>query len=162
MNRILNHLLTGELQLKRAFPDATLLAIERAIEECEREHCGEICFAIEAALPLPALLRKKSARERAIEVFAQLRVWDTAANSGVLIYLLLADHDVEIVADRGIDSRVEHERWETICVGMESAFRAGKFEDGVIAAVREVSTLLAGHFPPPDRDNELSNRPVVL
>jgi uncharacterized membrane protein len=162
LRRAWRHLLANELQLKRAFPESTLASIERAIEESEIGHCGEICFAVEAALPVSSVLANKSARERAIEVFAQLRVWDTEENSGVLIYLLFADHDVEIVADRGIDARVEHAEWEAICARIESAFRAGQFEEGVIAAVHAVGELLAQHFPSGRERDELSDRPVIL
>ncbi len=105
--RTLKHLFTGNLLLRRRFPAATLDAIESAIRQCESRHAGEIRFAVEAALPLSSLWRGQTPRERALEVFSQLRVWDTAHNNGVLIYLLLADHDVEIIADRGVgDARV--------------------------------------------------------
>lgn len=162
VKRILRHLLVGEMKLRRAFPERTLSAIERAIRESESGHRGEICFAVEAALPLPALLRNTSARERAIEVFAELRVWDTEANSGVLIYLLLADHDVEIVADRGISAHVEHAHWEAICNDMEAAFRAGRFEVGVVTAMEKIGALIGQHFPLAPGANELPDRPVLL
>ena len=162
VKRLLRHLLVGEIKLRRAFPERTLSGIERAIRESESGHRGEICFAVEAALPLSALLRNTSARERAIEVFSQLRVWDTEANSGVLVYVLLADHDVEIVADRGISARVEHARWEDICADMEAAFCAGSFERGVVSAIEKIGALIAQHFPLGRGTNELSNRPVVL
>ena len=96
-------------------------------------------------------------RERALDIFSQLRVWDTEHNNGVLIYLLLADRDVEIIADRGIDAHVGAAGWETICRAMEKDFRAGLFEHGVIKGIEDVSRLLARHFPPapPGRRNEL-------
>jgi uncharacterized membrane protein len=136
-------------------------AIERAIRESERTHRGQICFAVEAALDTLPLLRGQTARERAIEVFSQLRVWDTEHNNGVLIYLLLADRDVEILADRGIHARIGAEAWERVCREMEAAFRAGRFEDGALAGIRAVGALMAQHFPGVG-GHELPDRPVVL
>jgi uncharacterized membrane protein len=149
--------------VNRAFPGDTLVAIDKAIEASEATHRGEIRFAVEGALHIDPLLRGQSARERAIDVFSQLRIWDTERNNGVLIYLLLADRDVEIVADRGIDAKVGPREWERICRNMEAAFRKGDFEGGVIGGIREVTRHLAEHFPPigDDRD-ELPDKPVVL
>lgn len=162
--RILQHLFTGRLTLRRAFPAASLRAIEQAIKQSEISHDGEIRFAVEAALHIWPLLRNQSARERSIEVFSQLRVWDTECNNGVLIYLLLADRDVEIVADRGIHSMVGSEEWEEICRAMEVAFRQGQFEAGVITGVSAISGHLRAHFPTERQggENELADSPVVL
>jgi uncharacterized membrane protein len=112
---------------------------------------------------LPVVWSRVSPRARAVAVFSQLRVWDTEQNSGVLIYLLLADRDVEIVADRGIHRRVGEATWEAVCKRMEGHFRSGRFEEGVIAGISEVSALLRSHFPagPGDVD-ELPDKPVVL
>src|SRR3990172_5975031 len=121
MRRIIKHLITGNLAVRAVFPSRALHAIEQAIRETEARHAGQIRFAVEASLDLAALRRKQTASERAIEMFAQLRVWDTEHNNGVLIYLLLADRDVEIVADRGIHARVGPAAWETICHDMEAA-----------------------------------------
>ena len=149
--------------MARALPDATLARIERAIAESEAQHRGEIRFAAEAALEASALLSGQTARERALEVFSLLRVWDTEENSGVLIYLLLAERDVEIVADRGINARVPAAQWESICRRMEAAFAKGEFEQGVVAGIEEVSLLLARYYPPrPGDRNELSDRPTIL
>jgi uncharacterized membrane protein len=149
--------------VRQVLPDSAFTAIERAIGECEASHGGQIRFAVEAALALNPLWRGQSARERAIEVFAELRVWDTADNNGVLIYLLLADHDVEIVADRGIDAKVGGAEWERICREMEQSFISGRFEDGVIAGIRAVSAHLQRHYPHPSaRGNELPDEPVVI
>jgi uncharacterized membrane protein len=138
-------------------------AIEHAIRESERRHRGQIRFAVEAALDTGRLLRGLSARDRAIEVFARLRVWDTEHNNGVLIYLLLADRDVEIVADRGIDAQVGQAGWERICRELEAAFRAGRFEEGAVTAIRAVGAQLTRHYPGPGtRPNELPDSPVVL
>ena len=162
--RILRHLGTGRLALRRLFPDSALAAIEQAIESSEISHSGEIRFAVEPGLDLLPLLKDQPARERAIEVFSQLGVWDTEHNNGVLIYLLVADRDVEIVADRGINVKVGREKWELICQEMESAFSQGKFEAGVIAGVRAVGACLREHFPSEQREqqNELADRPIIL
>ena len=162
--RVLRHLFTGPVAVRRVFPDTALAAIEQAIEQSETGHDGEIRFAVEAALDTLPLLREQMARERAIEVFSQLRVWDTERNNGVLIYLLLADHDVEIVADRGIHARVGNEKWEVICRQMETSFRQGQFESGVIEGIRAIGDHLKEHFPA-EREggqNELPDRPVIL
>jgi len=161
--RLLRHLLTPPWRVRLAFPPRTLHAIEAAIRECEKTHAGEIRFAVESDLHLFALLRGVSARARALDVFSQLRVWDTQHNNGVLIYLLLADHDVEIVADRGVHAHVGAEGWEQICRDMEASFRAGKFEEGVLHGIRAVGAHLARHYPAQGRGrNELDDRPVVL
>lgn len=162
--RVLRHLFTGPLAVRKAFPATALTAIEHAIAQSEFGHRGEIRFAVEAALDMLPLVRATSAHDRAIEVFSQLRVWDTEHNNGVLIYLLLADHNVEIVADRGIDAKVGHEKWETICREMETHFSQGKFESGVISGVQAVGCHLHEHFPVgrESGENELSNSPVIL
>lgn len=147
----------------RHFPRAAMARIEHVISESEAVHMGEIRFAVEAALDFWPLMRGQKARERALEVFSQLRAWDTEHNSGVLIYLLLADRDVEIVADRGIDAKVGSAEWERICQQMEAAFRAGRFEEGVLDGIQEITVLLVQHFPiRAENPNELSDRPVVL
>jgi len=147
----------------RAFPQATLDSIEAAVRISETRHSGEIRFAIENSLAPGRVWRGVSGRERAIEVFANLHVWDTEHNSGVLIYLLLADHDIEIVADRGIAARVEPEVWEQVAQSMEAAFRNGRFEQGALAGIARISDVLADHFPPTGHNpNELANRPVIV
>ncbi len=151
--------------MHRAFPPAALDAIELAIDESERMNTGEIRFAIESALDPDRVWRGTTPRERALEVFAALGVWDTDANNGVLIYVLLADHDVEIVADRGFNHKVGADRWSSICDDMEQHFRAGRFQDGAVAGVRAVGQLITAHYPSSpgghDRD-ELPNRPALL
>jgi len=149
--------------VSRAFPGDALIAIDRAIKASETSHGGEIRFAVEGALDIEPLLRGQTARERAIDVFSQSRIWDTERNNGVLIYLLLADRDVEIVADRGIDANVGAQEWERICRKMEASFRQGDYEGGVVVGIREVPRHLAEHFPPVSGDrNELPDKPVVL
>lgn len=161
--RILKHLFYPDWLAYRAFPTSSRRAIERAISESEVRHGGEIRFAVEPNLALAPLLRGVSARQRAVEVFGQLQVWDTEQNSGVLIYLLLADRDVEIVADRGLDGRVSAAEWGAICQAMEADFRRAAFEAGVRQGIRSIGELLARHFPPPtDNRNELPDRPSLI
>ncbi len=164
MTRLLRHLGAGSLAVRRAFPPASLAVIEEAIRQSEAGHGGEIRFAVEAALDMRSLLQGQPARERAIEVFSQLRVWDTEQNNGVLIYLLLADRDVEIIADRGIDTRVGKNEWEAICHEMESAFGAGRFEAGVLAGIQAIGAQLQLYFPSGQAavGNELPDKPVIL
>ncbi|MBC7576642.1 MAG: TPM domain-containing protein [Tardiphaga sp.] len=161
--RIGRHLLGNRSRVRKAFPPKVLAAIEQAIKASEASHAGQIRFVVEGALDGEPLFKGQSARERAIEVFSQLRIWDTEHNNGVLLYLLLADRDVEIVVDRGIDARVGLDGWDTICKAMESEFRQGRFERGVIAGIAAVTRHLATHFPRDGADiNELPDAPVVL
>lgn len=163
LGRILRHLFGLPGAVGRALPAASLARIEQAIKKAEAEHRGEIRLAVEAALESGALLSGQSSRSRALEVFSLLRVWDTEENNGVLIYLLLADHAAEIVADRGIHARVQAAEWRQICQRMESAFAQGDFERGSVCGIEEVSRLLARHFPPRRGDrNELPDRPALL
>jgi len=149
--------------VKRTFTPQALAHIERAIAAGERTHRGQVCFAVEGSLPPLRVLRKLAPRERALEVFGLLRVWDTEENAGVLVYLLLADRDVEIVADRGIDRVVDSDAWQSICERMEKAFRDGRHAEGVVAGIGEISALLARHFPRAGAvANELPDKPVVL
>ena len=161
--RILKHRWLDETDAQRALGADALRRIEERVAASERTHTGELRVCVEAGLPLSYLWRQATVRERAIAMFGKLRVWDTEHNNGVLIYLLLADRDVEIVADRGIHARVGTAAWEAICGAMQREFAAGRFEAGVIVGVQAVSDLLATHFPPrPENPDELSNRPVVL
>jgi uncharacterized membrane protein len=163
--RFFRHLFSTRRSHLRAFPVSTLDAIESAITASEKLHGAEIRFAIEGALEPGEVRRGKLPRERALEVFAGLGVWDTEANNGVLIYVLLADRDVEIVADRGYNLRVAQDEWSDICHAMEQSFRAGDFEAGALDGVRRVGDMLAAHFPPlpGGRDeDELPNRPAML
>jgi uncharacterized membrane protein len=152
------------MAVRHTFPEAALTAIEEAIEKSEASHRGEIRFAVEAALNTLPLLKDQSGRERAVEVFSHLRVWDTEHNNGVLVYLLLADRDVEIIADRGINARVRKKEWEGICRQMEAAFVQGQFESGVISGIEAIGRHLREHFPSEagGGENELSDTPVIL
>jgi len=163
VGRFCRHLVSDHWSIRHAFPPRALKEIEDAIAAQERRHDGELRFAVESALPFSDLVRGVSARDRAIELFSRLRIWDTAQNAGVLVYLLLADKRVEIVADRGIHSKVGATAWEAICGAMQREFAAGRFEPGVITGIQAISDLLALHFPPrDDNPDELPNRPVVL
>lgn len=162
LRRAARHLAANRWRVRRAFPPHTLDAIEAAIRASETQHSGQIRFAVEGALEGLPLLQNQPARERAIDLFAQLRVWDTEQNNGVLIYVLLADRDVEIVADRGIAARVGQHEWDAICAAMEQAFRRGDFERGVLEGIARTTQLLARHFPKTGGRNELPDAPVVV
>ncbi len=161
--RVFRHLLFPGLLVRRAFPAAALLRIEAAIGASESRHRGQIRYAVEGALDLHPLLAGQTARERAIEVFSALHIWDTEENNGVLIYLLLADRDVEIVADRAIARHVGPAGFEAICRRMEEEFRAGRFAPGVVEAIEAVGHHLALHYPArEERRDQLPDAPVVL
>lgn len=163
LSRLWRHIVTDHWSVRRAFPTEALARIQQAIAQGEARHSGQVRFAVEAALPLTLAWRDMKPRERAVDVFSRLRVWDTEANCGVLVYLLLADKDVEIVADRGIDARVDDVLWVAICRRMEEEFRAGRFEAGVVAGVAAISDLLAEHFPRTGTGpNELGDEPVIM
>lgn len=161
--RLLRHLFAASAH--RTYPKDSLQRIAAAIAEGERRHRGEVCFAVESALPARAVLAGHDAHRRAVEVFAQLGVWDTAANNGVLVYLLLADHRIEIVADRGLADRVDAEQWRGICQLMEDRLKAGEPEAAAVQAMMAISGLLAEHFPRAAGDiddNELPDLPRIL
>jgi len=159
--RLLEHLFMPHWVALRAFPAPVLAKIEQAIKASERAHRGEIRFAIEGPLHLHHL--RLSMRQRAREVFAQLGVWDTAENSGVLVYVQLVDRRIEIVADRGIAARVPQAEWDSICRGMERAFKQNYYEAGALEAIQAVTAILARHFPAGAvNPNELPDKPVVL
>ena len=161
--RILRHLVLPDWWVRRAFPKAALGAIERAITTSERSHQGELRFVLEANLPLHALLLDQSPRQRAIELFGELGIWDTEHNCGVLIYLQLIDRRVEIVADRGIHRRVGDAFWKAVCGRLETAFGEGQFESGSLRALAEITEVLAEHFPASgDNPDELPNAPLVF
>jgi uncharacterized membrane protein len=145
--RILKHRWLDETDTARALGPAALERLEQRVAASERRHSGEIRLCIEAGLPLSYLWRDATARQRAVTMFGKLRVWDTEHNNGVLIYLLLAEHAIEIVADRGLNRHVSAEQWRQLVDGMRDEFRAGRFEPGLAAAIDQVDALLARHFP---------------
>ena len=161
--RILRHLFATRAGTRRRFTDAVDANIESAVRTAETRSSGEIRFVIETALDIPELWAGLTPRERALQVFSQLRVWDTELRNGVLIYVLAADRDVEIVADRGAATRISPIEWQSACKLIEEHFRAGRFEEGSVAGVVEVGRLLAREFPArwADRD-ELPNQPTLL
>ncbi|MCX7175148.1 MAG: TPM domain-containing protein [Proteobacteria bacterium] len=171
LTRMFRHLLAPHWLARRAFTAVTMRAIEAAVATAEQRHVGELRFVVEAGLPINDLWHDISARERAVDVFSRLRVWDTQHNNGVLIYVQLIDRRVEIVADRGINAKVDQSSWDVICRAMEHAFRAGAYSRGSLEAVESVGKLLAMNFPAlPGSDglsasahvNELPDRPVLL
>ncbi len=165
LTRLLKHRWLDETDTQRALGPQALARIEQRIAASERAHSGEIRVCVEAGLPLSYLWRDATARERAVAMFGKLLVWDTEANNGVLIYLLLAEHAIEIVADRGLARRVPPEHWQGLVGAMREDFRAGRFEAGLMRAIDAVEAMLVEHFPAVDgaaNANELPDRPYVL
>jgi uncharacterized membrane protein len=167
MNRLLRlfkHRGLDETDVRRALGEGALQRIEARVSASEQRHSGEIRVCIEAGLPLSYIRRKAAARERAVAMFGKLRVWDTESNNGVLIYLLLAEHAIEIVADRGLARHVDPAQWQGIMAAMRSAFQAGEFEAGLNQAVDAVDALLRQHFalaPGAANPNELPDLPYL-
>jgi uncharacterized membrane protein len=162
--RILKHRWLDETDAQRALDDAALARLAERVQRSERQHSGEIRISVEAGLPLSYLWRDAAPRERALAMFGKLHVWDTEHNNGVLIYLLLAEHAIEIVADRGLNQHVHPEQWRRLSDGMAAAFKAGRFEDGLGEAIDAVDGLLLRHFPLAEgarNPNELPDRPFV-
>jgi uncharacterized membrane protein len=163
--RILKHRWLDETDTRRALDGAALARIEARIAAGEVRHSGEIRVCVEAGLPMSYLWRGATARERAVTMFGKLRVWDTEANNGVLIYLLLAEHAIEIVADRGLARHVPIGHWQEIVDGMRAEFRAGQFEPGLMRAIGAVNALLEQYFPVAEGErnpNELPNAPKTM
>jgi uncharacterized membrane protein len=163
MPRLFKHLLVLPTVVSRYFPAASMQRIAAAIASNEIMHAGEICFVVESNLSIFDILRKKTAKQRAVEVFSQYQVWDTENNNGVLIYCLLAEHDFEILADRGIHQHIGAQGWESISHEMETYFKQGNFEAGVVFGVHQIGALIARHYPAQREEiNELSNAPIII
>lgn len=163
--RLFANVFRGWFLLPRTFPRRVLAAVQARIAASERTHRGEIVFAVESRLPLLPLLRGLTPRRRAVQVFAGLGVWETEQNSGVLVYVLLAEHAIEIYVDRGAARRVPQQRWDDICSATAAAFARGAYEGGALAAVDAVGVLLREHFPAAENarnPNELDDAPVLL
>lgn len=161
--RVLKHAITPRWLALRPFTSAALNGIEAAIKASESTHRAELRFVAEGDLDLLPALRGQTPRDRAVDVFSRLRVWDTAENNGVLIYVQCVDHAIEIVADRGISARVPQAEWDAICRRMETAFREGSYEAGAVAGIEAITALLARHFPPGAANpDELPDRPILL
>ncbi|KAA0218927.1 MAG: hypothetical protein DWB43_08030 [Lautropia sp.] len=161
--RTWSHLLNEARTVRRVFHDELLARIEEAIGRSERAHSAELRIAIEASLPLREVWRGRTPRDRALEAFGALRVWDTAANNGVLLYVLWADRAVEIVADRAAAAAIAPPRWHEVCELLAAAYREGDFERGTIAAIERIHRLLVEAFPSAAGGaNALPDRPVIL
>lgn len=161
--RLCKHLGTMPSVTRRYFPVESLRRIEKAIAQSETTHSGQIRFVVEGNLDAMDILRKKTGKKRAIEIFSQLHVWDTEDNNGVLIYLLLADHDFEILGDRGIHHHVGEAGWERISQEMEKRFKQGQFEAGVLYGIEQIGQMLSEHYPANgNQRNELPNAPVLM
>jgi uncharacterized membrane protein len=161
--RFFKHMFSHPWQVKSHFSAEALRNIEKAIAASEKAHAGEIRFVVEAGLHPLEVLYKKTPKKRAIELFGRLNIWDTEYNNGVLIYLLLADRDVEIVGDRGIHQHLGKAGWEDICREMEALFRKGEFEAGVLQGIEHISAVLQKHYPQNGASkNEISNKPLIL
>lgn len=161
--RIIKHLFFLDWQVRWAFPKGSLDAIAQATHFSEQTHGGEIRFVVEASLEGAPLWKGQTTRERAIDVFSQLRIWDTEGNNGVLIYLLLADRSVEIIADRGIHTRTGSAPWAAICRAMELAFSKSEFLLGTLTGIAAIAQVIGQHFPAQGkRTNELPDTPIVL
>ena len=162
--RLLRHRWLDETDVRRALDDAAMARLTERVQHSERRHRGEIRLCVEAGLPLSYLWRGASARERALAMFGKLRVWDTEHNNGVLIYLLLAEHAIEVVADRGLAQHVPAPQWQSLTQAMAAAFKAGRFEQGLVEAIGVVEQLLLLHFPLESdqaNPNELADTPFV-
>jgi len=161
--RLLRHLFETRFATRRRFTAQVLDRIEAAVAAAEGAHQGELRMVIETDLDAWSIIRGKTSRHRALEVFAGYRVWDTEQNNGVLLYVLFADRAVEIVADRGFNGLVSADEWAEVCRTMQSEFRHGRWEQGAIAGVEAAARLLARHFPGGGaHSNELPDRPALL
>ena len=161
--RFLKHLFAPAWLARRSFPSGTLIRIEEAIRASEQEHDGEVRFVVESVLPLHYLPGKRPSRRRAEDLFAQLKVWDTEHNSGVLVYVQLVSRHIDIVADRGIARKVEQAEWDAVCRAMEASFRKNDYLGGSLEALETITRILARHFPARGiNPNELPDKPLVL
>jgi uncharacterized membrane protein len=164
LQRLLRHRWLDESDSRKAIPPALMQRLMQRVAASEKRHSGEIRICVEASLPSNYVLRDAAPRERAVAMFGKLRMWDTEHNNGVLIYLLLAERAIEVVADRGLNSRVPPAEWTAMVQRMGSAFRERRFEDGLTQALEEVSALLVQHFPLAAGDsnrNALPDEPVL-
>jgi uncharacterized membrane protein len=164
LQRILRHRWMDDSDTRRAVPPELLKRLENYVTASEARHSGEVRICIEAGMPTSYLWRDATPRDRAVAMFGKLRVWDTEHNNGVLIYLLLAENAIEIVADRGLNHCVSTTQWQAVTQRMAAAFKARKFEEGLTQALQEVSALLVQHFPLGEsqaRGNGLPNAPDV-
>ncbi|NLC24139.1 TPM domain-containing protein [Oxalobacter vibrioformis] len=163
MSRFFRHLFTTRTAASRVFPATTLKAIESCITEGEKTHRAELRVIIEPALSMDAIRAKTAPRERALELFGRYGIWDTEENCGVLVYINLADRQVEIVADRGVAPKVDQKEWDTICLTMTEGFSQGRFQQSTLDALTSINQLLKQHFPlNGPRENQLPDEPILL
>jgi uncharacterized membrane protein len=163
LKRFFRHVWMSPIQVKRAYPQTTLTAIEQAVAKSEKNHRGQVRFVVEAELTTGQLWAGMSARQRAVDVFSAMRVWDTAENNGVLVYVLLADRKVEIVADRGIQQHVGDERWRAICKELELHYSKGDFVTGSVTTIEKISAELTHYFPANgETKNEQCDKPILI
>jgi uncharacterized membrane protein YgcG len=163
VKRLIRHLSTTGATGRRAFPEQTLRAIESAIAEGETRHRAEVRLIVEPALSAEAVWNAMSSRDRARELFSDYRIWDTEENCGLLVYINLADHQVEIVADRGVGRAIHATEWESVCRKMTQGFAHGEYHHSVLAALDQLNALLQKHYPDDgSRRNQLTDRPVML
>lgn len=164
--RLLRHR-WAEAQLGHVATPALIEQLTQAVAASELRHTGQVRICIEAGLPGSYVWRGASARERALAMFSKLRVWDTEQNNGVLIYLLLADHAIEIVADRGLERPVSQPTWNALVDNLGTALRSGRYADGLLQALDGVSAILQQHFPSRPatpaghQPNELPDAPFI-
>jgi uncharacterized membrane protein len=162
-SRLLKHLFASSGNTNKHFNQDVLIRIEQAIAQSEMTHSGQIRFIVETSLSPMALYHRQTARERAIEIFSLFQVWDTAENNGVLIYLLMADHDFEIIADRNIDARAGQDYWVKVCKEMEVLLKNQQFEDGVLLGIERIHAILRQHYPAEViTPNELPDQPIII
>jgi uncharacterized membrane protein len=163
LGRTWRHASSSSAAARRAFPPATLKAIGDAITAGEQTHRGEVRLIVEKAMPLGLVWRGASNRERALALFAEYAMWDTEEHCGVLLYVNLADRKVEIVADRGIDRKIDAPTWQQVCATQTAGYARGEFHDSTLAAIAQVNALLRQHFPATGpRPNELPDEPIML
>jgi hypothetical protein len=163
VKRLLQNLLSGPWKIRKFFPTPDLDAIEAAIKVSESQHNAQIRFAVEHGLNIFQIMHGVTPRMRAAELFSELGVWNTEHNSGVLVYVLLAERDFEIIADRGVSAHISHEEWARISAIVEDSFRTGRFREGVVSGISEITKHLVRLYPiNSDNPNELSDRPVTL
>ena len=165
LTRWARHLWLDAADARRTLTPAGLQRLEQAVKDSESRHLGELRLCVEAGLPMAALWRGVSPRSRAIDLFSQLRVWDTEHNNGVLIYLQLADRRIEILADRGLHARATASEWQAIADSLSTALQAGRFEQGLLDAIQQVGALLKQHYPATPhhpRPNELPDAVALI
>ena len=169
---LIKHLWLDASDTHRAIPPDMLHRLAARVAASEQRHSGQIRICVESSLPVSYLWRLAGketlgalTRQRAVMMFGKMRVWDTEHNNGVLIYLLLAEHAIEIVADRGLTRHVDNAQWQAVLARMANAFQQKRYEDGLTQALEESSALLMENFARTelagDDSNELPDLPLL-